>query len=73
MIKRKYFFSVRVAHNDDSGDYSWWHDMITRTSLMPEQEETMEVIRREAMVVLADRVPRRISRTDVEFVSFNRI
>jgi hypothetical protein len=72
MIKRKYFFSVKVAHNNNAGDYSYWHDFVTHKSLFPNQEMVMKQIRSDCKSVLNDEVPRRFCGDDVEFLAFNR-
>lgn len=73
MIKRKYFFSVKVAHNDNTGNYSWWHDFVTQTSLTPQPEFVMKYIRSECISMLSDEVPHRFSLDDIEFLAFNRV
>ncbi len=73
MIKRKYFFSVKVAHNDNTGNYSWWHDFVTHTSLIAQPELVMRSIRSNCIAMLSNEVPHRISRDDIEFLAFNRV
>lgn len=73
MIKRKYFFSVKVSHNDNTGNYSWWHDFVTHTSLTAQPEYVMKSIRSECISMLSDEVPHRFSRDDIEFLAFNRV
>ena len=73
MIERKYFFSVKVAHNNNTGNYSWWHDFATHTSLTPQPEFVMKSIRSKCISMLSDEVPHRFSRDDIEFLAFNRV
>ena len=73
MIKRKYFFSVKVAHNDNSGKYSWWHTVYTHKSLFKEEDQVMVNIRCESASYLSEKVPRDISQGDIEIISLNRI
>ena len=73
MINRKYFFSVKVAHNDSTGNYSWWHDFVTHKSLFSEPEEVMKQIRSHCISMLSEEVPRRFCGDEVEFIAFNRV
>lgn len=73
MIKRKYFFSVKVSHNDNTGNYSWWHDLATHTSLTAHPKYVMDQIRNDCMSMLSDEVPREFTGEEVEFLAFNRV
>jgi|GEM_PF-2801283 len=73
MIKRKYFFSVKIAHNDNSGKFTWWHSIYTHKSLKKELDQVMVNIRCESAVRLSSEVPRDVSHSDVEILSLNRI
>jgi len=73
MIKRKYFFSVKVAHNNDSGQYSWWHSVVTQKSLFADPENLIREIRSSAVAMLRNEVPRDFKPDDVEIIAFNRV
>lgn len=73
MIKRKYFFSVKVAHNNDSGHYSWWHSVVTQKSLFAEPENLVRDIRNSSVMFLRDEVPRDFTPDDVEIIALNRV
>lgn len=73
MINRKYFFSVKVAHNNGTGNYTWWHDFTSYRSLTPNPELVMKQIRSDCKAMLSDEVPYRFCGDDVEFVAFNKV
>ena len=73
MIKRKYFFSVKVAHNNDSGQYSWWHSVVTQKSLFADPENLIREIRSSAVAMLRNEVPRDFTPDDVEIIALNRV
>lgn len=73
MINRKYFFSVKVCHNNDTGNYSWWHDFVTYKSLFADPEMVIKQIRSDCIPMLSDEAPRRFCGDDVEFLAFNRV
>ena len=73
MINRKYFFSVKVAHNNGSGLYTWWHDFITYKSLHANPELVIKQIRSDCISRLSGEVPHRFCGDDVEFLAFNRV
>lgn len=73
MITRKYFYSVKVAHNDDTGNYSWHHSVVTITSWFADLDELMIDIRRQSANVLRPRLERPIKEQDIEIVSLNRV
>lgn len=73
MIKRKYFFSVKVAHNNDSGHYSWWHSIVTQKSFIADPENLMREIRSSSVAMLRNEVPRDFTPNDVEIIALNRV
>ena len=73
MIERKYFFSVKVAHNDGTGNYSWWHNFVTHTSLLPNPDLVMKRVRSDCISMLSDEVPHRFCGDDIEFLAFSRV
>ena len=73
MIKRKYFFSVKVSHNNGTGNYSYWHDFASFRSFFASPEEVMRDIRHGCLSMLTDEVPREFSYDDVEFICFCRV
>ena len=73
MITRKYFFSIKVSHNNGTGDYSYWHDFVSLTSFRANQELVMKQIRSDCISMLSDEVPRRFVGDDIEFICFCRV
>lgn len=73
MINRKYFFSVKVSHNNNTGNYSWWHAFATHNSIFADPEMVMKQIRSDCISMLSDEVPHRFCGDDVEFLAFNRV
>ena len=73
MIKRKYFFAVQVAHNNNTGQYSWWHGTVTQKSFFVATEELILRIRSDAAFMLHEQVPTNFTQDDVELIAFNRI
>lgn len=73
MITRKYFYSVKVAHNNDTGDYSWHHSIATTTGLTVDFDVLMIDIRRQGALLMQSRIERPIEEKDIEIVSLNRV
>jgi len=73
MIRRKYFFSVKVAHNDGSGHYSWWHTILNTKSWLRDVDHVLASGRNMAKEILESKIDRDIDSSDIEVVSLNRI
>ena len=73
MIKRKYFFSVKVAHNNGTGTYSWYQNIIHYSSWVPNQQMLLDDLRENSAETLNERVAREIDSSDIEVIAFNRI
>jgi hypothetical protein len=69
MIKRHYFMSAKIHHDDGKGSYSWRSCHFTRKSFFDESvqacAEQMEVVRKEADDLGRDR-------NKIEFTCFCR-
>jgi hypothetical protein len=73
MIKRTYFLSAKVAHNDCSGEYSWWNTNFTTTgwfALKP--DELLYQSRALAVNTLMHKVKRDIVEGDIEVLALNK-
>ena len=73
MIKRKYYFSVKVAHNDNSGEYSWWNNIIVTSGWFANPQQALDDLRDAAVNELCARVTRDIYTEDIEIISFSRV
>ena len=73
MIKRKYFFSVKVAHNDDSGNYSWWNAILNTKRWIQNKDELLLSVRELAAEELQHKVKRDICFDDIEVLALNKI
>ena len=73
MIKRTYFFSVKVAHNDGSGKYSWWNSNLNKTSWMADADAALRAVRVLSAKELKDKVGRDVYPDEVEVIAFNRV
>jgi hypothetical protein len=69
MIKRHYFMSAKIHHDDGKGSYSWRSYHFTRKSFFDESvqacAEQIELVRKEAEALGRDR-------SAVEFICFCR-
>ena len=72
MIKRKYFMSCKVAHNDNTGEYSWWNTNITTITWFKDEDLLIKA-RTMSLDVLQDKVKRKIAESDIEVLALNRI
>ena len=73
MIRRKYFFSAKVAHNDGSGRYSWWHTILSTKSWLRDVDHVLASGRSMAKEILESKLDREIDSSDIEVISLNRI
>ena len=73
MIKRTYFFSVKVAHNDDSGKYSWWNAILNTNCWRDDKNYVLGQVRLLAFDELQPRLDRVIDQSDIEVLALNRI
>lgn len=73
MIKRRYFFSVKIAHDNNTGKYSWWNGVLTNVSLFAEKEELLIELRNMAIDKLDNEVERELESGDVQVIALNRI
>ena len=72
MILRKYFFSVKVAHNNDTGLYSWFHSIVNYKSWRSDPEYILESIRQHSIEALSVEMHRSISMGEIEILSVAR-
>ena len=73
MIMRKYFFSVKVAHNNDTGKYSWFHSIINYKSWRSDPDFILEAIRQHSIEALSVEMSRTISIGEIEILSVGRV
>jgi len=73
MIKRKYFFSVKVAHNNDSGEYSWWNAILNTKGWSQNTDELLLTVRELSQEELQGKLSREITPSDIEVITLNRI
>ncbi len=74
MITRKYFVSAKVAHNNGTGEYSYYNGVMNFKSWLPMNAgEMVEMTRDEMELILTPYVDREIASNDVELLAFNRI
>jgi hypothetical protein len=73
VIKRKYFFSVKVAHNDNTGKYSWWNSILNTTCWKQDPNELLITVRELAAKELQSKLNREIKQSDIEVIALNRI
>ena len=73
MIKRRYFVSVRIAHNDGSGQYSWWNTIINTCGWKADPDGLLCSVRELSTGELNHKVPRAINDLDVEVIALNKI
>ena len=73
MIKRQYFFSVKVAHNNDTGKFSWFHSIITYKSWRSDPEFILTSIRQHSIEALSVEMSRTISMGEIEIISVSRV
>lgn len=73
MIKRKYFFSVKVAHNNNTGNYSWWSAILSTKAWVQNTEELLLAVRELAQEELQGKLERRITSGDIEVLALNKI
>ncbi len=73
MLKRKYFLSVKVAHNDNTGQYSWWNTTFITKGWKEDVEQLLTECRETAADVLSNLLEREIDEKDIEVIAFNRV
>jgi hypothetical protein len=73
MIKRKYFFSVKVAHNNDTGKYSWFHSIVNYKSWRSNPEFILKAIRQHSIEALSVEMHRSISMGEIEILSVSKV
>tara|TARA_R110000787_G_scaffold31073_1_gene82766 strand:- start:99 stop:320 length:222 start_codon:yes stop_codon:yes gene_type:complete len=73
MIKRKYFLSVKVAHNDNTGNYSWWNTIINTKGWTQSGDDMLISAREFSVEELQPKLTRRICEQDIEVLALNRI
>lgn len=73
MIMRKYFFSVKVAHNNDTGKYSWFHSIVNYKSWRSDPDFILEAIRLHSIEALSVEMHRSISMGEIEILAVSRV
>ena len=73
MLKRKYFFSVKVSHDNGTGLYSWYSGMVTKVSWLKDEEQLLDDIRALGADMLEDMVDRDINKNDIQLLSVNKL
>ena len=74
MIKRKYFVSGKVAHNNGTGDFSWWNGVMVTVSWLPlSAEELVESSREIVFKNVAGLVERSVHPESIELIALNRL
>jgi hypothetical protein len=73
MIKRKYFFSVKVAHNNNTGEYSWWNAILNTKGWKQNSDELLLTVRELAQEELQGKLSREIEPSDIEVIALNRV
>lgn len=73
MIKRKYFFSVKVAHNNNTGEYSWWSAILNTKAWVQNADELLLTVRELAQEELQGKLSREITPNDIEVIALNKL
>ena len=73
MIKRKYFFSVKVAHNNSTGEYSWWNAILNTKAWLQNTDELLLTVRELAQEELQGKLSRDITPNDIEVIALNKL
>ena len=73
MIKRKYFFSVKVAHNNNTGEYSWWSAILNTKRWAQDTDELLLTVRELAQEELQGKLSRDITPNDIEVLALNKL
>ena len=73
MIKRTYFVSAKVAHNNGTGNYSYYNGAMNFKSWLPMNADEMVSMTREEMKCILDcYVDRDLTPNDIELIAFNK-
>jgi hypothetical protein len=73
MIKRKYFFSVKVSHNNKTGEYSWWNAILHTKSWLQDADKLLLTVRELSQEELQGKLSRDITPDDIEVLALNRL
>ena len=73
MIKRKYFFSVKVAHNNNTGEYSWWSAILNTKGWLQNTDELLLTVRELGQEELQGKLSREITPNDIEVIALNKL
>ena len=73
MIKRHYFFYAKVAHNNNTGKYSWHYNFVTYRSWFPAPVKALAKAMDETSCELEYFVPNLIDATGIEIITFNKV
>ena len=73
MIKRKYFFSVKVAHNNNTGEYSWWSAILNTKGWRQNTDELLLAVRELSQEELQGKLSREITPNDIEVIALNKL
>ena len=73
MIKRQYFVSAKISHNNGTSEYSYFNGLINTIGWIESKDDLMNNSRQ----VVHDHIGQLVSRvtrlSDVEILAFNRI
>lgn len=72
MIKRKYFFRIKITHSDGNG-YSWSDGFVTRKSWFDQSDECLKKLKSTKAKEMQCYHKKELAFTDVEVYSFNRV
>ena len=73
MIKRQYFISAKIAHNDNSGEYSYYNGVLNTIGWFENKDNLLHSARDCVHSEIAQIVKRVTSSNDVELLSLNKI
>ena len=73
MIKRKYFFSVKVAHNNNTGECSWWSAILNTKGWLQNTDELLLTVRELGQEELQGKLSREITPNDIEVIALNKL
>ena len=73
MIKRRHFVSIKVAHNNNTGQYSYWNGIFTSVRWFDNAEDLVLNIRSHGVDLLSNLVERDIEPDDVEILCVSKL
>jgi hypothetical protein len=72
MINRKYFFSVKVSHDNGTGMYSWYSGVANKASFFKNEEQLIGEVRQLGCDKMQGLVDRCIFADDVQIVCLSK-